>query len=363
VTALLQGALGSGRALLIGWFLPCLINLLVLGFVAFPRLSGFQALASSGNIDGTRAALFILVGTAVSGVAFAALQTPLYRILEGYLGWPERLYTAGRKSQLSRKHLLSDRLRAAALVQMGAEGTLSEAGVKALREFREHPIMSRYTDSDARKGRVWLNLLAERLARFPASDEQVNATSLGNAIRRLEEYGYDRFLLDSQVLWNELYVAATDVSRKQVDDARMNVDFLVCLLYGHLVVAVAGLIDLCTASPADPWPLVGMIIGLPLLALLWYRIAVVATDDWAGAVRALVNLGRQPLASSLGLELPLTLARERTMWSATVSLVQGQYAPDTTALDEFRATGNAKPPGAPGPGGVPGSTDQAAGDV
>jgi hypothetical protein len=128
---------------------------------------------------------------------------------------------------------------------------------------------------------------------------------------------------------------------------------------GHLVVAVAGLIDLCTATPADPWPLVGMIIGLPLLAILWYRIAVVATDDWAGAVRALVNLGRQPLASSLGLELPLTLARERTMWSATVSLVQGQSAPDPSALDEFRAPENARPPGDPGPGGAPSSTDQA----
>jgi hypothetical protein len=87
-----------------------------------------------------------------------------------------------------------------------------------------------------------------------------------------------------------------------------------------------------------------MIIGLSLLAILWYRIAVVATDDWAGAVRALVNLGRQPLASSLGLELPLTLARERTMWSATVSLVQGQSAPDTSALDEFRGPENARPP-------------------
>jgi hypothetical protein len=343
VTTVLQGALGGGRALLVGWFLPCLINLLVLGFTVLPRLSGFQTLASSGSVDGTRAASFILVGTIVSGVTLAALQTPLYRMLAGYLGWPERLFAAGRRNQLSRKHLLSDRLRAAALARKEKEGALSEDGAKALKEFRTHPITSRYTDLDARKGGVWLSLLAERLARFPASDDEVNATSLGNAIRRLEEYGHDRFLLDSQVLWNELYITTTDVARRRVDDTRTNVDFFVCLLYGHLLVAAAGCISLCVAIPSNPWPVVAVVIGLPLLAVIWYHIAVVATDEWAGAVRAMVNLGRQPLADSMGLELPQTLALERTMWSAAIALVQGRHALNTAALDEFRASGSARP--------------------
>jgi hypothetical protein len=116
MSGVLQGALGGGRALLIGWFVPSLINLLVFGIVIVPRLSGFQALATSGNIDTARSTVFVLIGTVVLGLALAALQTPLYRILEGYLGWPERLYQARRRRRLADKHLLANRLEAADLV-------------------------------------------------------------------------------------------------------------------------------------------------------------------------------------------------------------------------------------------------------
>ena len=67
-----------------------------------------------------------------------------------------------------------------------------------------------------------------------------------------------------------------------------------------------------------------------------YRIAVVATDDWAGAVRAMVNLGRQPLATSIGLTLPNTIDEERVMWSLTTELAADPYTRETISpLNEF----------------------------
>jgi hypothetical protein len=337
MSGVLQGALGGGRALLIGWFLPSLINVLVFGFVVVPQLSGLRTLASSAGTNAARPTGFALIGTLVAGLSLAALQTPLYRFLEGYLGWPERLFQAGRRRMLARKHLLANRLDAASLALRESAGTLSQDEAEVLGAFRSHRVTGRFVASDARRGPVWLSLLEERLSRFPDSDEQVNATRLGNAIRRFEEYGYDRFRFDSQVLWQELYAVVPDPVRKQADDARANVDFFVCLLYGHLLVAVAALVDLAVTRPAQPLPLLASMIGLPLLAMAWYRVAVAATDDWAGSVRAMVNLGRQPLAASLGLELPKTITQERSMWSLAVEFVRDPYAPELTALDEFRA--------------------------
>ncbi len=83
--------------------------------------------------------------------------------------------------------------------------------------------------------------------------------------------------------------------------------------------------------------MLGAIVILPLLAIAWYRVAVVATDDWAGAVRALVNLGRQPLATSIGLALPRSLDDERTMWTRFGQLATGPFRPEMAAgLTEFR---------------------------
>lgn len=50
-------------------------------------------------------------------------------------------------------------------------------------------------------------------------------------IRRLEEYGYALYRLDSQVLWNELTATAPEQARRQV--TRTSVDFFIALLYGH----------------------------------------------------------------------------------------------------------------------------------
>ena len=338
MSGIIQGALGGGRALLVGWFLPSLINLLIFGFVVVPEVSGFQALARSGQGgQAARAALFALVGTAVLGLALAALQTPLYRILEGYLGWPERLFQASRRRQLAHKHLLRNRLDAASLVLREETGALPDADARVLAAFRTHPVTGRFTSVDARKGPVWLSLLDERLHRYPAADSQVTATRLGNAIRRFEEYGFDRFRLDSQVLWHELSAVVPDPVRKQAEEARTNVDFFVCLLYGHLLVAVAACAELGFGHPARPQLVVTAILVLPVLAATWYRVAVVATDDWAGAVRALVNLGRQPLAASIGLALPRSLDHERTMWARFGKLAAGPFRPEMSAgLSEFR---------------------------
>jgi hypothetical protein len=185
---------------------------------------------------------------------------------------------------------------------------------------------------------VQQSLLAEQL-RYPVADEQVTPTRLGNAIRRLEEYAYDRYRLDSQALWYELTAAAPKTLRQQVDNARAGVDFFVCLLYGQLLVAAASLASLGAPHPHD----VALAVTAAVLIVLtpvWYQLAWTTTDDWALAVRALVDLGRKPLAENLGLSLPRELDREREMWSRYCQMVLWPYDADRAPdLDEFRAAG------------------------
>lgn len=333
--------------MLVGWILPSLINVLIFGFVVVPTLSSFAELGAEKG----QAAIFGLVATAVLGLVLAALQTPLYRVLEGYRGWPQLLAHARRRHHLARKHLLRNRVDALALTEQERVGRLAVANESVLAAFRSHPIISRYLTTDIRKGDAWFALLNEQLHRYPLDDRQVTPTRLGNAIRRFEEYGYDRYRLDSQVLWHELNAAVPDMARQQTDDARMSVDFFVSLLYGHLLVVAAAVADLAIGNVVRPWLVAATIAVLPPLMLLWYRLAVVATDEWAGAVRAMVNLGRHPLAAALGLTVPDTVEEERAMWHLASDLVRTGFHPGQAALDTYRSA-----PGEPGAGGGPAPT-------
>jgi hypothetical protein len=204
----------------------------------------------------------------------------------------------------------------------------------ALAENRK---VQRFAKRDEARTTVQRALLAERLRRYPVDEEQIAPTRLGNAIRRHEEYGHQRYVLDSQALWYELTATAPKQLSQQIDAARAGVDFFICLLYGNLLVALIALVSL-RANHAHYLTLLVTAVTLIAVSFLWYRLAVVTTDDWALAVRALVDVGRKPLAISLGLNIPKELTEEREMWRRYSRFVRRSYdehrPPD---LDEFRS--------------------------
>ncbi|MFI9379710.1 hypothetical protein [Kutzneria sp. NPDC052558] len=295
MTELVKGILGGGWSLVAGWLLPTAINGFVVVFLVLPGL-----LAGAGAVENS--IVFVLAVAAI-GVALSAVQIPLYRVLEGYLGWPQWLHRRSRDRQLRRRRLLLER-----------------------RAEDDQPTTTQRA------------LLGEQLARYPA-EEQVVATRLGNAIRRLEVFGFDRYQLDSQTLWYELNAAVNETVRRNVDTARTGVDFFVALLWGHLVVC-ALVIGLVSAGALAVWPALGLVVVLLVLTRVWYRMAVIGTDEWASAVQALVNVGRKPLAESLGYRLPDTLAEERQLWRMVGRLSRRPYHERAAALDEFREHGD-----------------------
>ncbi|NUR73100.1 MAG: hypothetical protein HOU81_19970 [Hamadaea sp.] len=331
---IVKGVLSGGWGLVVGWILPAAVNVLLAVWL-LPGVAGLPRLGDIAD-DATRTGLVALAVAILGGLLLAAVQTPLFRILEGYLGWPRPLVAAGRRRMLRRKHLLADRLDAARLADAEADGTLDEAGAAALAAMRAHPLVGRHVAADARRGSVQRGLMHERLRRFPVDDGQVVATRLGNAIRRLEEYGYDRYRLDSQVFWYELTAVVPERTAKQVDQARTTVDFFVSLLFGHLIVAAVAVGAVLSGTVTGSVQLWISVAALLLLSVGWYRAAVVTTDDWAAAVRAMVNVGRVPLAEALGLRLPEGLSEERTMWTLSSQLTRLAYDERAEQLDKYR---------------------------
>jgi hypothetical protein len=182
-------------------------------------------------------------------------------------------------------------------------------------------------------------LLYERVQRFPASDAQLAPTALGNSIRRFEHYASDRYMLDSQLLWHHLSASAPDRLNKVQENARTNVDFFVCLVYGSSFTAACALATLIASGGRGVswWAVLLGVAG----ARVTYRLAVITTDEWGSAVRAMVDHGRLGVAKSFGLAVPQRLTEEREMWRAVNTLVRRPYTYSESKdvprkLDAFR---------------------------
>jgi hypothetical protein len=280
VSDIAKGILAGGWSLVAGWILPTAINALVFGLFVLPSLHAISIFGNLSRSGLTERSLAILSVAVVGGLVLSALQVPLYRVLEGYL-WPAAIAREMRNRQLRAKHHLQDRLDAIRLRTLNDQARLERSEDKQrLAELSADPRVRRFASRDQPRTTVQRAMLRERLRRYPIDDAQVAPTRLGNAIRRLEEYGYNRYRLDSQALWYELTSAASKELSQQIDAARVGVDFYVCLLYGQLLAAAAALASLAAPRPHYSTLLVTTVV-LVGLAPAWYQLGCVGTDDWA----------------------------------------------------------------------------------
>jgi hypothetical protein len=125
--------------------------------------------------------------------------------------------------------------------------------------------------------------------------------------------------------------------RTEIDRARASVDFCVALVF--LSVAFGGVSLIAGLAQATERVTLLVSGGVAVvLALPWYRLAVNSTGHWHSTVQALVNLGRLPLAQSLGVGIPKELKREREMWQQVTWFVREPFDEKLTpeGLDPFR---------------------------
>jgi hypothetical protein len=305
---LVSGVMGGRWSLVVGWILPVFISIQLIVVLVLPGMRRVAGISEFLHESLAARQLVLLAAAVVAGLILAAAQAPLYRILEGYIFWPAKIAQARTESHRARRRRLVERHAAAARTDRG----------------------------------VYAGLIYERTARYPASDKQFAPTALGNAIRRFETYAGDRYQLDSQLLWHHLTAVAPQSAVDAVDQARTSVDFFVCLLYGSTATAAIG-IGVLAVGEAGVRPTIAVALGLSI-AVICYRLAVIATDEWDAAVRAVVDLSRAGVASAFGLTVPASLTDERLMWRAINTLVRRQFSysqsKNVPAILELHRTGD-----------------------
>jgi hypothetical protein len=370
---IVKGVLDGGWALLVGWLFPSALTVLLFGFLVYPSIEDVSPFNKFSS------ATAILTTAAVLGIVLSALQTPLYRMLEGYR-WPRWPYNFGHNRHVKRRLWLrhtvnlaaySDekrQLQAAEGRYLKVQGSSDEESLKAAQRdvnTAEDRVKSLEPSSGA--ARDWLlgssrkesrakrrvakaeslpllrrQILAERLERYPRDEDQILPTMLGNAIRRFERFGPEHYGLDQQRLWYELTGLAPEAVSKQVGQARTAVDFFVSLMYGQMLIALLAAVTMAFDPERRAYLAFGVLAAV-MIAIGAYRGAIAATDEWAYSVQALVNAGRGPLAKGLALKLPATLGEEQQMWRSVGRFLGPKPAAERLrALDKYRLTAPGK---------------------
>ncbi len=286
----------ASRASLIAWTLPSAIAAGAFALLVLPHIDHLPVFRDIASLDSVAQAGVLAFTVVALAFLLDAFSTPLYRVLEGYLGWPQWLQNWRVTKQTARKESIKTAIKSASGWQQG--------------------------------------LLYERLSRFPDADDQIVPTRLGNALRAFETYAHNHFSLDSQSVWSELFASVPKSLQQEYESSRAGVDFFVAVFY---LAALFGLIAFAVALTTGPLILlVGAAISFALLPIA-YRLAYQNTSYWADTTRAVVNLGRKGLADNFGLVLPDSIQEERKMWQAVNAFIFYPYEKALAeALDEFR---------------------------
>jgi hypothetical protein len=281
---------------LYAWALPSALALGATWLFLLPQLGDTSGLHNELAKNEEEGFLVFFALTSALAFSLSSLSAVLYRVLEGYYLSPRWFQDWGVKRQRARK--------------------------KALQAAR-------------RAGSGWrLGIAVENFARYPEDDSQIAPTTFGNAMRAFETYGKTRFKLDSQTLWHELIAVTPKYIESEIASARSYVDFFVALLYLSFVFGIA-----CVVLGLIPHFKIGiLLLCVPafLLTVLCRWLAIKATDDLGYPVHGLVNLGRVKLADSLGLRLPETLEKEKTMWDLVTRYANYAEREDGEALNAYR---------------------------
>lgn len=218
------------------------------------------------SLDGSRRALLVtaaVAGIVLFGLLLAARLRAMVQFFEGY--WPEPFAELGRRRQ-----------------------------------------ERRLARTKSYERRYYL---------FPASSFM--PTRLGNVLRAAEDYpgAEGRYGMDGVFFWPRLYAVLPDGMRALLADSRADLERLlvICVNAGLFAVVALGF-AIFGDVPVAVW--LPSSAGTVLLAVLSYRGAVRAALAYGDLVRTAFDVHRRDLLVTMGLELPTTLAAERTLWTA-----------------------------------------------
>lgn len=157
-------------------------------------------------------------------------------------------------------------------------------------------------------------------ADFPAREDLVLPTRLGNVIRSFESYSLRQYGMDAVTFWPRLVSVIPKDYASAIDEAKASFDFMLnCSALSSLLAFIVFLTG--TVYPAHfnrgGWVFwVSELVLLCLAAHYAYRLSIGRARTWGNTVRTSFDLYRKDLLKQLGYtRVPETLEEEQRLWS------------------------------------------------
>lgn len=251
----------------------------------------------------------LLLGLILSSLTLSGLQLAILRAYEGYwagtFSWPvagsliHRLHDALLERQCQARDNLQKRMDELA----GQIATL-EKGDQANDATRRQAIPLRRELAEVE----WAAIQG-----YPAEDEQLRPTALGNVLRVTEYYPRHRYGMDAVILWPRLVTVLPKEFVEATGEARLSLDALVTTSFCSLLFALVWGVVLLVLQ-AWGWAVVAILGGL-IVAFLAYRIALPVAWSYGEMVKAAYDTHRWKLLDLLRLEPPADPEAEKQLWT------------------------------------------------
>jgi hypothetical protein len=175
--------------------------------------------------------------------------------------------------------------------------------------------------------------LARVAERYPDELRWLLPTRYGNRIRAAEVYSRAVYGLDAVTASYRISALLPPEFRELLNGARAQVDFCISLVAGGLI---GGALFLGLGAYRSDLPSLWPAAAAGAMIAVGYALAVQLAMPYGAYLRSAFDLGREPLAASLGLAIPGDPAEERRMWKAVSQMLTFRSARHFGALAPFR---------------------------
>lgn len=282
-------------------FLPAVMRVFLPGALAFAILFPFipfpaELMTGQFNAIWRPLALLVSLWVIALGALISALTGEIYKVYEGRILWPKRLFVSCKARQ--------QRL------------------VKKLLEMDE---TAKAAKDDSRRAEVWY-----RLRRFPSNDQGAryasHPTLLGNILAEYEGYPKSRYGMDSVFFWPRIWLAMDKEKKKEVDASwSVAAGFLnlSAVSFGGgilwLVIAALRSVPRFRAHlPFSAWtiPVAGGLLLL-MLGYFFYRVSLPNHRAYGETFKAIFDLYRDGISAMTNFG-----TNESAIWEGTWAYLQ-----------------------------------------
>lgn len=247
------------------------------------------------KIDDPGYTVIAVTATVVLSYLLYAINIPLIRLLEGYIGRENWFFRWLRKFEERRHQKITEQIDHYTYLRNQAD--------RLENEFILHDLLTEERQKRLQRIQKLAEkqdyLKAELQLRFPTrSSDDLLPTALGNTIAAFEIYPWRRYRIDAIHLWPRLVPILTEKKFMSfVQNEKAILDFL--LNIGLTMVIISLELLVFSSHNKSLWYLIVSIFLLVFSYVVIYHTSVIAARNWGAMVRVAFDLHREDLRRAL----------------------------------------------------------------